>query len=168
MSKICLTSYYQANRLWKAHVLPPKMLWKPTDLMTLQWSGLVRWWTYENQCLWTLQGLATKCFKSDQINFLMNGCYVLVSTNAWEAGDQNLHVSLPVLSTDLFYIGWNLFTAWRPNLRELGGGGGGGAGGAELNIHKSKIKYQAANYKLFSFLKLQLLKMIYFSFVIVH
>ena len=42
----------------------------------------------------------------------------------------------------------------------------GGAGGAELNIHKSKIKYQAA--KLLSFLNLQMLKMIYFSFVTVH
>ena len=46
------------------------------------------------------------------------------------------------------------------------GGGGGGGGGAELNIHKSKIRYQAA--KLLSFLNLQMLKMIYFSFVIVH
>ena len=44
--------------------------------------------------------------------------------------------------------------------------GGGGGRGAELNIHKSKIKYQAA--KLLSFLNLQMLKMIYFSFVIVH
>ena len=44
--------------------------------------------------------------------------------------------------------------------------GGGGAGVAELNIHKSKIKYQAA--KLLSFLNLQMLKMIYFSFVVVH
>ena len=33
-------------------------------------------------------------------------------------------------------------------------GGGGGAGGAELNIHKSKIKYQAATCKLLSFLNL--------------
>ena len=41
-----------------------------------------------------------------------------------------------------------------------------GAGGAELNIHKSKIKIQAA--KLLSFLNLQMLKMIYFSFIIVH
>ena len=45
-------------------------------------------------------------------------------------------------------------------------GGGGGAAGAELSIHKAKIKYQAA--KLLSFLNLQMLKMIYFSFVIVH
>ena len=45
-------------------------------------------------------------------------------------------------------------------------GGGGGAGGAELNTHKFKIKYQAA--KLLSFFNLQMLKMIYFSFVIVH
>ena len=39
----------------------------------IQWSGLVRLWTYENQRLWTVQRLAAKYFKSDQIDFLMNG-----------------------------------------------------------------------------------------------
>ena len=39
----------------------------------IQWSGLVRLWTYENQCLSTIQQLAAKCFKSNQIDFLMNG-----------------------------------------------------------------------------------------------
>ena len=43
---------------------------------------------------------------------------------------------------------------------------GGGGRGAELNIYKSKIKYQAAT--LLSFFNLQILKMIYFSFVIVR
>ena len=112
--KLCLISYQQANKLWKAHVLPPKMLWKPIDLMTLQWSGLVRWWTYENQCLWTLQ---TKCFKSDQIIFLWmdkdcNGG-VLCPDGLVRAGvhkclkdwGSNLHVSFPVLCTDLIYVG---------------------------------------------------------------
>ena len=55
-----------------------------------------------------------------------------------------------------------LYESWRGG----GGGEGGVTGGAELNIHKSKIKYQAA--KVLSFLNLQMLKMIYFSFVIVH
>ena len=55
----------------------------------------------------------------------------------------------------------------KTQFKRVGGGGGGeGARGAKLNIHKSKIKYQAA--KLLSFLNHQMLKMIYFSFVIVH
>ena len=54
----------------------------------------------------------------------------------------------------------------KTQFKRVGGGGGGGAGGAELNIHKSKINYQAA--KLLSFLNLQMLKMFYFSFVIVR
>ena len=40
-----------------------------------------------------------------------------------------------------------------------------GAGEAELNIHKPKIKYQAA--KLLSFFNLQMLKMIYFSLLFI-
>ena len=54
----------------------------------------------------------------------------------------------------------------KTQFKTVGGGGGAREGGTELNIHKSKIKYQAA--KLSSFLNLQMLKMIYFSFVIFH
>ena len=44
------------------------------------------------------------------------------------AGDQKLHASFAVLSTDFENVGLNLCTALRLNLRELEGGGGGGGG----------------------------------------
>ena len=59
-----------------------------------------------------------------------------------------------------------IFLLLEDPIKESWWGGGGGGRGAELNIYKSKIKYQAAT--LLSFFNLQMLKMIYFSFVIVH
>ena len=42
-------------------------------------------------------------------------------TNTKEAGDQNLHVSFPVLCTDLKIVDSNLCTARRPIKESLGG-----------------------------------------------
>ena len=62
----------------------------------------------------------------------MERCYVLVSTNAYKlyitsAGDQNLHVSLPILSTDLI-CQLKFFYYLKTQLRVGGRGGGGGQG----------------------------------------